>query len=217
MGFLFADRAEAGALLAERLLRLGVGHGRCGPVLLALARGGVPVAVQAARRTGGTLEVLVARKLGCPSAPELGVGAICEDGEPLLNEPLARRLGLTPAMTAEVVAAERRELARRVRRYRDGRALPPLTGREVVVVDDGIATGWTARAALRVVRAAGPGRLVLAAPVASPETARELRAEADEVVILATPAGFRSVGEWYERFDQLTDAEVRALLDRAAA
>lgn len=206
MGHLFADRAEAGALLAERLL------GQHDPVVLALPRGGVAVALPIVRRLGGVLDVLVTRKIGYPPTPELGVGAIAEGGGPVFDEALMRRLGLTHESVAEVVAWERRELARRVAVYRGDRPLPTLIGRDVVVVDDGLATGVTARAALRAVAAANPGQVTLAVPVGARETVLALRGEADEVVVLATPAGFRAVGQWYERFDQLSDADVVALL-----
>lgn len=206
MGHLYADRAEAGALLAERLL------GAVDPVVLALPRGGVAVAVPVVRRLGGHLDVLVCRKIGYPPMPELGVGAICEGGEPVFDDDLLYRLGLTPASLADVVAAERRELARRVAVYRGSRALPPLAGRDVIIVDDGLATGGTARAALRAVAEAKPGRLTLAVPVGAPDTVRSLRGEADEVVVLATPAAFEAVGQWYRHFDQLTDADVLSLL-----
>ncbi|MFI6322275.1 phosphoribosyltransferase [Nonomuraea sp. NPDC050556] len=209
MGHLFADRAEAGALLAERLLGLRA------PVVLALPRGGVAVALPIVRRLGGVLDVLVTRKIGYPPTPELGVGAIAEGGEPVMDEALMAKLGLDEAELAEVIAGERRELARRVSVYRGERALPALAGRDVVVVDDGLATGVTARAALRAVAAARPGQVTLAVPVGAWETVLALRAEADEVVVLATPSGFRSVGQWYDRFDQLSDADVVALLSWA--
>ncbi|GAA4070122.1 phosphoribosyltransferase [Nonomuraea soli] len=208
MGHLFADRSEAGALLAERL------HGMRDPIVLALPRGGVPVAVPIVRRLGGTLDVLVTRKIGYPPTPELGVGAVCEGGEPVFDTKLMDRLGLTERDLSEVVARELRELDRRVSAYRGERRLPPLTGREVVVVDDGLATGVTARAALRAVAAAKPGRLTLAVPVAAQETVRSLRAETDEVVVLATPAGFRAVGQWYGSFGQLSDGDVLSLLEQ---
>lgn len=206
MAHLFIDRAEAGALLAERLFGL---HD---PVVLALPRGGVAVALPVARRLGGVLDVLVTRKIGYPDSPELGVGAIAEGGEPVFDEELMARLGLTTADLEEVVERERRELARRVRVYRGSRALPDVAGRDVVVVDDGLATGVTARAALRALAAAEPDRLTLAAPVGAARTVRMLRGEADEVVVLATPPDFRAVGQWYEYFDQLGDAEVLSLL-----
>ncbi|MGW0479661.1 phosphoribosyltransferase [Nonomuraea sp. NPDC003214] len=204
---MFADRAEAGRLLAERL---EVPE----PVVLALPRGGVTVAEPIVRRLGGTLDVLVTRKIGYPPQPELGVGAIAEGGEPVFDGALLARLGLTPGALAEVVEAERRELARRVAAYRGDRPLPELAGREVVVADDGLATGATARAALRAVAAARPARVTLAVPVGAPETVEAMRREADEVVVLSEPPDFRAVGQWYAHFEQLSDADVLDVLDR---
>lgn len=205
---LFADRAEAGELLAERLLDA---HD---PVILALPRGGVEVAVPIARRLDAVVEVLVTRKIGYPPAPELGVGAIAEGGEPVFDMALLHRLGLTPESVAEVVCRERHELARRVRVYRGDRPLPRLEGREVIVVDDGLATGNTARAAVRAVHRAGPAKVTLAVPVGARGTVRSLQKEADEVVVLKTPLDFRAVGQWYAYFDQLTDDDVLRLLGR---
>ncbi|RJL34629.1 phosphoribosyltransferase [Bailinhaonella thermotolerans] len=205
-----SDRADAGRLLAGRVAALGLDR----PLVLALPRGGVAVAGAVARRLDAEMDVLVTRKIGYPRQPELGVGAVAEGGDPVYDEDLMARLGIEPAEMAGTLAAERRELARRVAAYRPGRELPAFAGRDVVVVDDGLATGVTARAALRAVRAGSPRRLVLAVPVGAAETVEAMRREADDVIVLATPWAFRAVGQWYRRFDQLTDADVLALLDR---
>ncbi|MFB4308998.1 phosphoribosyltransferase [Actinomadura sp. GTD37] len=207
----YADRAEAGRVLAERLVPLGLE----GAAVLALPRGGVPVGYEVARRLGSRLDVLVTRKIGFPPQPELGVGAIAEGGSPVFDGELLSRLGLRPEDLAATVAAERAELDRRVAAYRRGRALPEIAGRPVIVVDDGLATGGTARAALRALRERGPSRLVLAVPVGAAETVRALEAEADEAVVPAAPWAFRAVGQWYRDFGQLTDADVTAWLERA--
>jgi putative phosphoribosyl transferase len=182
-------------------------------VVIGLPRGGVAVAKEVATVMGLPMDVIVTRKIGYPLQPELGVGAIAEGlGAPVYDATLLDRLGLAPEDLAEVVAAEEAERDRRMRIYRSGRPPPPAAGWCVIVVDDGLATGGTARAALRSLRAAQAAYLVLAVPVASCQAAESLRAEADEVVILATPSRFSSVGEWYSAFGQLTDADVLALL-----
>ncbi len=212
----FPDRAAAGLLLCERL-RQTVLRGRRADypersVVAALPRGGVAVGRAVAASLGVPLEVLVTRKIGHPEQPELGLGAMAEGGEPVFDEEMLARVGLCPADLAGVVDAERAELRRRVLVYRGGGPPPDFTGALVIVVDDGLATGVTARAALRAVRASEPARTILAVPVASPQAAGMLAAETDEVVTLVTPRRFRSVGEWYAEFGQLTDADVLTLL-----
>jgi putative phosphoribosyl transferase len=210
----FPDRRAAGTLLGERLTRtLVLDDWAERVVVLALPRGGVAVAKQVAAVLGVPMNVIVTRKIGYPRQPELGVGAVAEGlGTAVYDAGLLVRLSLSPADLAPVVTAERAELARRVQVYRGGRPLPQVAGWCVIVVDDGLATGVTARAALRSLRAAHAAYLVLAAPVAAPAAAEEMRAEADRVIILATPRRFRSVGQWYTSFGQLTDADVLALL-----
>jgi len=205
----FADRVEAGRVLGERVASLGLGD----PVVLALPRGGVPVAGEVARALDAPFDVYVARKIGAPGRPELGVGALAEGGEPVFDEALLDALGLQPGDLAATVAREREELRRRVAAYRGDRELEQVKGRDVVVVDDGLATGGTARAALKALRGLSPRRLVLAVPVAPPDTLRALRSLADDMVAVLTPAHFGAVGAWYRRFEQLDDAEVLAALE----
>jgi predicted phosphoribosyltransferase len=208
----FPDRAAAGALLGERLRTACPSLDTERALVLALPRGGVPVAREVAVRVGAPLDVLVTRKIGHPQEPELGLGAVAEGGEPVFDEFLLRRVGLREEDLAEVAASEEAELRRRVQVYRGGRPPPEVEGRHVIVVDDGLATGVTARAALRAVRSRGTGRTILAVPVASEPAVEALKAETDEVVTLVTPRRFRSVGEWYAEFGQLTDADVLTLL-----
>ncbi|TDC83535.1 phosphoribosyltransferase family protein [Actinomadura sp. 7K507] len=208
----YTDRAEAGRVLAERLAPMGLE----GAAVLALPRGGVPVGYEIARRLRSRLDVLVTRKIGYPPQPELGVGAIAEGGSPVFDADLLRRLGLREDDLEATVAAERAELGRRVEVYRRGRPLPEPAGRPVIVVDDGLATGGTARAAVRALRERGPSRLVLAVPVGAAETVHGLEAEVDDMVVPAAPWEFRAVGQWYRDFEQLTDDDVIAWLDRAA-
>lgn len=208
----FRDREEAGRMLAERLRDTRDES----PVVLALPRGGVPVGYEVATALGAPLEVLVVRKLGVPWRPELGMGAIAEGGALYVNPEVLAYADLTNADALEVARQEARELARRVRLYRGERPLPDVRGRTVLLVDDGLATGGTARAASRAVRSLGPRRLVLAVPVAAAETAEALRGEeVDEVVAVQEPDRLGAVGVWYEDFHQVDDEEVLALLRQA--
>jgi putative phosphoribosyl transferase len=207
----FRDRVDAGRQLAGQLERLRAEH----PVVIGLPRGGVPVAAEVARVLDAPLDVLVVRKLGHPLQPELGIGAIGEGGAIVLNRELVNQLQVSPEAIREVRAREEVELARRVARYRGDGARVPVEGRTVVLVDDGLATGFTARAAIDVLRHLGAGRVVLAVPVAPADTVAELRALADDVVCVEMPAPFRSIGEWYVDFSQVGDAEVTDLLARA--
>ena len=207
----FPDRAQAGLLLGRRLKEFQAFYPER-TVVAALPRGGVAVGVTVAACLDIPLEVLVTRKIGHPEEPELGLGAIAEGGEPVFDAEMLDRVGLVPGDLAGVVARERAELARRVAVYRGGRPPPSFADRDVIVVDDGLATGVTARAALRAGRAGGAARTVLAVPVASAPSIEALKAETDEVVTLVTPRRFRSVGEWYSEFGQLTDDDVLTLL-----
>jgi predicted phosphoribosyltransferase len=215
----FADRSAAGRVLGARLLALSAadetGLSLANTVVLALPRGGVPVGREVAGALGVPLDVLVTRKIGYPLQPELGVGAVAEGGQPVFDSEMLTRLGLTAAALGPVVTRERAELGRRIAAYRGERPAPALRGRHVIVVDDGLATGVTARAALRAVRAAGADRSILAVPVAALSSATAMLAEADVVVVLAAPPAFRAVGEWYQSFGQLTDADVVRLLAAA--
>lgn len=214
---LFADRDEAGRELAEEIARLcPPGPAAQRPLVLALPRGGVPVAVPIAAAIGADLGVVVARKIGAPGRPEYGVGAIAEDGPPSFDIEALDALGLTETDLADIVAAERAELARRIDRYRGDRPFPPVTGRTVVLVDDGLATGVTAIASLRWLRLRAPARLILALPVCASAARDPADAEADQVVCLHMPPLFRAVGQWYDNFDQLTDADVDRLLSATA-
>ncbi|MFC4071129.1 phosphoribosyltransferase [Actinoplanes subglobosus] len=203
---IFANRSAAGRILAERLAADFGDHAN--PLVLALPRGGLPVAGPVARRLGGELDIVVARKIGAPDRPEFGVGAIAEDGPPVYDPDNLRWAGVTEHGVAGVLAAEREELRRRIRLYRGDRPAPAPAGRTVIVIDDGLATGVTAHAALRWVREQGPARLVLAVPVCAPQARDALAGEVDAVVCLSAPDPFHAVGRWYEDFEQLTDADV---------
>jgi predicted phosphoribosyltransferase len=203
----YADRVDAGRRLARVLPPLER------PVFLGLPRGGVVVAAEVAATLRGRLDVLVVRKLGAPHHPEYAVGALAEDDPPWWDERAVALLGTERDLLERVLAQEQEELDRRRQLYRGGR-LPELAGREVVVVDDGLATGSTARAALHRVRREGPARLLLAVPVGAPQTVRALAAEADEVVCLLQPPDLGAVGAYYTDFSATSDAQVLALLGR---
>lgn len=208
---LFNDRVDAGRRLAGALAHLRGEH----PVVLGLPRGGVPVAYEVARELGAPLDVLVVRKLGVPYHRELAFGALGEGGVRVLNDDVVARAGVGPTQVESVERAELAELEQRARRFREGRPLVALSGRTVIVIDDGIATGSTAEAACQVARARGAARVVLAVPTAPPEAVERLRTEADDVICLSTPALFQAVGQWYRDFSQTTDEEVVALLNRS--
>lgn len=209
----FTDRSDAGRRLAALL-----GHLRGpGTVVVALPRGGVPVAAEVAAALGAPLDICVIRKLGVPHQPELGMGAIGEDDVRVLNDQVIRLAGVTPGQLAEVEVRERAELERRARRYRGGRPPADLRGRTVVVVDDGIATGSTARAACRIVRARGAATVVLAVPVAPDDWTDRLAGVADELVCVGTPSPFFAIGEFYGDFSQTGDEEVLRHLAEARA
>ena len=209
----FLDRSDAGRRLANRMLHL---RGE-DVVVLALPRGGVPVAAEVARALGAPLDVIVVRKLGVPVQPELGMGAIGEGDVRIINPEVVAIAHVTDAEIATVERRERAELDRRARRFRGDRPRTPLAGRTAVIIDDGIATGSTARAACQVARAQGAARVVLAVPVAPPSACAALAAVRDEVICLETPAHFLAIGEWYQDFSQTGDREVVSLLQRAAA
>ncbi|MGA1539839.1 MAG: phosphoribosyltransferase [Chthoniobacterales bacterium] len=205
----FRDRAEAGRLLAGALADYA---GRDDVIVLGLPRGGVPVAAEVARALGAPLDVLVVRKLGAPGQEELAIGAIGEGGVRVLNERLVRDLGLSRSGIERIAAEEERELERRVAAYRGGHEALEVKGKTVIVVDDGVATGATMRAGLQTLRALGAAKIIAAAPVGAADSVALLEDEADEVVVLETPAWFSAVGQWYDNFGQTDDAEVRALL-----
>jgi putative phosphoribosyl transferase len=208
----FLDRNDAGRRLAAELEPLRAEH----PVILGLPRGGVPVAYEVAAALDAPLDVIIVRKLGVPFQPELGMGAIGEGGVRILNEQVVHRAGVTADELGAVEGRERAELDGRAARFRGGRPRLALTGRTVVIVDDGIATGSTARAACRVARAQGARRVVLAVPVAPPHAIAELRQDADDVVCLELPWDFYAIGQFYADFSQTSDEEVIACLERAA-
>lgn len=209
---MFRDRHDAGRKLAGHLDRFAALE----PIVVGMPRGGVPVAAEIAGHLSAPLDIVVVRKIGCPWQPELGIGAIAEGGVCVLNDALLRDLGVRPDQLEASTAAEEEELARRVRRYRGERAAVPVEGRTVILVDDGLATGYTARAAIETLRRAGASRVILAVPVAPRDSVTALRKVADDVVVVDTPRWFQGVGQAYREFAQTSDEEVIAILEGAA-
>lgn len=205
----FSNRTDAGQALADQLEDYA---GRAGVLVLALPRGGVPVGFEIARRLGAPLDVVIVRKLGVPWHGELAMGAISSGGFRALNADVISSAGISEEVLNKVIASELRELERRERAYRENRPALQITGQTVILVDDGVATGATMRAAAQAVRARKPERLIVAVPVGAPSTLRGLADEADEVVTVLAPGTLCAIGEWYDDFSQLTDTEVCALL-----
>jgi len=207
----FADRRDAGRVLASRLQKYA---GRDDVIVLALPRGGVPVGYEVAAALGASLDVFLVRKLGTPGHRELAMGAIASGGVRVLNEDVVHWYGIPDAAIESVTREEADELARRERAYRDERPAPVLTNRIAILVDDGLATGSTMRAAAQAVRVQHPAAVVVAVPVGARQTCAELSAVADEVICARTPEPFSAVGQWYLDFTQTEDAEVRELLNK---
>jgi predicted phosphoribosyltransferase len=212
--FIFQDRTDAGRQLAENLLSYA---GRDDVIVLALPRGGVPVAFEVAQRLGVPLDVFVVRKLGVPGHEELAMGAIASGDVRVLNEDVLYVLPDAQSIVEMVTAIEREELKRRERDYRSDRPAPEVRERTVILVDDGLATGATMRAAAAALRQQGAAKIIVAVPVGAPSTCPEIRSVADEVVCLQTPGSFMGVGQYYEDFSQTTDEEVRDLLAASAS
>jgi len=209
---IFRDRQDAGRRLAARLLKYA---GRSDLVVLALPRGGVPVAFEVAQQMQAPLDIFLVRKLGVPGHEELAMGAIASGDTRVINEDIVSYLQIPGEIIEAVAADERRELERRERAYRNGRPAPPVKDRVVILIDDGLATGSTMRAAAAALRKQDPSRIVVAVPVAPAEACEALQTEVDEVICSATPEPFHGVGLWYDNFEQTTDEEVRELLYRA--
>jgi putative phosphoribosyl transferase len=206
---LFEDRVDAGRQLVERL----VPYAEERPVVFALPRGGVPVGAEVSRSLGAPLEVIVSRKLGAPGQPEFGIGAVAPGGVRVLNERAVRALGIEEDYLEMISARELAEAERRLKLFRGDRPYPDLERRTAILVDDGLATGVTARAALLALRRMNPRRLVLAVPVCALQTAELLRPEADDLICLLAPANLEAVGLWYRNFEQTSDEEVVRLLE----
>jgi putative phosphoribosyl transferase len=209
----FANRSQAGTLLAEKLEKYAE---RDDVIVLGLPRGGVPVGYEVAKRLRAPLDVFIVRKLGVPGFEELAAGAIASGGVRVLNEDVIRAIPYADAAIEAVTAKETAELERRERIYREGRPSPELRNRIVILVDDGLATGATMRAAVKALRQSGAAKVVVAVPVGPPDTCNELQRLADETICLSTPVFFQAVGQYYDDFSQTSDEDVRELLSQAA-
>src|SRR6266508_1660118 len=209
----FPNRIEAGRELAEKLEKYA---GRDDVIVLGLPRGGVPVANEVAKRLRAPLDVFIVRKLGVPGFEELAAGAIASGGVRVLNQDVMRALPNADETIESITARETAELERREQTYRDGRPAPELCNRVIILVDDGLATGATMRAAVKALRQRGVAKLVVAVPVGPPDTCHEIEEQADETICLSTPEFFQAVGQYYDDFSQTTDEDVRQLLGRAA-
>jgi len=206
---IFKDRTEAGRMLARALTFL---KGTKGLIVLAIPRGGVPVAKEVATALGAPLDLVVTRKIGAPSQPELAVGAVTQDGEVIVDDEMIRALGISADYLERESARQVKEIASRMKKYRGDRPYPLLDGKTVVIVDDGIATGSTIRAAIQSVKGRHAAKIIVAAPVGPPERVAALSKTVDRVVCLSMPEYFEAIGEFYEEFEQVDDDIVRALL-----
>jgi putative phosphoribosyl transferase len=211
-GVLYEDRREAGRKLAQKLARYA---DRPNVIVLGLPRGGVPVAFEVARALDAPLDIFLVRKLGVPGHSELAMGAIASGGVRVLNEEVVRSLAISRQVIERVAAREQRELQRRERTYRGDEPAPDVRNHTAILVDDGLATGASMKAAVDALRTRDPARIVVAVPVAPPETCAEFKDDVDEIVCAATPRPFFGVGAWYRDFSQTTDAEVKEFLRRA--
>jgi putative phosphoribosyl transferase len=208
---LFYDRTDAGRRLAKLLKRRI--QGPC--IVLAIPRGGVVVGYEVAKELGCPLDVVISRKVGAPAQPELAVGAVAEDGVVFVDEEIAGLVGVSRDYVERRAREELREVRRRAEEYRGGREMPDLSGKTVILVDDGLATGLTMMAAVHMARNKGAEKVVVAVPVSPPETVAKLRRHADEIICLETPTNFYAIGQFYERFDQLTDEETNSILRKS--
>jgi putative phosphoribosyl transferase len=211
---LFKDRADAGRKLAQELPGYG---GRTDVIVLGLPRGGVPVAFEVAKALKAPLDIFLVRKLGAPGQKELAMGAIAPGGVRVLNHDVVQALNISDEIIETIAAEEQQELERREQAYRGDRPKPDVRGRTVILVDDGLATGASMRAAVIALRGQEPARIIVAVPTAAPETCEALKGEVDEIVCVATPQPFLGIGASYEEFSQMTDEEVRELIEQASS